>query len=698
MSYQIDHTDKANYGSITVEDQTINNETSLSFVGKNYTGYAKTLAENFLHLLENFARATAPTTPVIGQLWYDTNVISDPAQPQLKVWDGSNWVPAGSVHKAVSRPDASRSVVGDLWVDTANQQLYLWSGSNWILVGPEFSEGAQSGPRVEQVYDTLNTAHSIINFVVQDQIVAIISKDTFTPKLAIEGFEIVRQGLNISTKDFDGDGTVLNKLWGTAEKADALVVGNVAVPANNFLRSDVASTTNAGLNIRSNSGITLGTDLATSITNTPGGEAIFYNKTEGSSIFIRVNQAGSPKDVITLSGTNVGINKTNPTQALDVVGQIITDTSLTVLGTANATDLSTGSIKTAGGASISKNLYVGQDFNVAGSITTGAITPKTTNTFDLGSESSRWKSIFATDVTANGFYGTFSGQLVGSVTGSASRLTSPTTFQLTGDVASNAVEFNGQQVDGLATFTTILSTDFISSKSNVTDSFPTDEFIINRIGSGLRRINKTNLLANVATVPAGAIFPFAGTTIPNGYLLCDGSEQLIANYPDLFAVVGYTYKALGLLQGVSTFALPDLRGRFPLGRDSMNMGTFVTSILDGSSISTIASSADRVTDVTADTVGLGNGHEEVDVAVNNLPDHTHDLKGNAGNQYYAFRNVPGDPTDTDAIGGNGPTGAATGQYLSTSGGVDTSGSLGLPVNVMNPYLTINYIIFTGRIV
>ncbi len=47
MSYQIDHTDKANYGSITVEDQTINNETSLSFVGKNYTGYAKTLAENF---------------------------------------------------------------------------------------------------------------------------------------------------------------------------------------------------------------------------------------------------------------------------------------------------------------------------------------------------------------------------------------------------------------------------------------------------------------------------------------------------------------------------------------------------------------------------------------------------------------------------------------------------------------------------
>lgn len=698
MSYQIDHTDKANYGSITVEDQTINVETSLSFVGKNYTGYAKTLAENFLHLLENFAKATAPASPVVGQLWYDTNITSDPAQPQLKVWDGNYWVAAGNVQKAPSRPDASRSVTGDLWVDTANQQLYLWSGSSWILVGPQFAEGAQTGPKIEQVYDTLNAAHSIIELVVQDEIVAIISKDTFTPKLAIEGFDVIRQGINISSKDFDGDGTVLNKLWGSAEKADALVVGSETVSASNFLRSDKASTTNYGLSVRSNSGITLGTDLATSITNTSAGEAVIYNKTEGSSIFVRVNQGGTAKDVLTISGTNVGINKTNPTQALDVVGQINTDTGLTIAGTANATDLNTGSLKTAGGASITKNLHVGQDLVVGGSLEVSAITPKTSNTYDLGTSALTWRNIYANEVSASTFYGTFSGQLVGSVTGSASKLTSPTRFQLTGDVASNAIDFNGQQVDGLATFTTILSTDFISSKSNVTDSYPTDEFIINRVGTGLRRINKTNLFSNVATVPAGVILPFAGTTLPAGYLLCDGSEQLIANYPELFAVIGYTYKALGLLQGVSTFALPDLRGRFPLGKDSMNNGTYVTSLLDGSSITTIASSADRVTDVTADTVGLSDGQEEVDISVTNLPDHTHDLKGNAGNQYYAFRNVPGDPADTDAIGGNGPTGAATGQYLSNSGGVDTSGSLGLPVNVMNPYLTINYIIFTGRIV
>ena len=90
MSYQIDHTDKPNYGTITVEDQTVNVEKSVGFVGKNYTGYSKVIAENFLHILENFASATAPTNPVVGQLWYDSeadvieeNTELDPFDPAV---------------------------------------------------------------------------------------------------------------------------------------------------------------------------------------------------------------------------------------------------------------------------------------------------------------------------------------------------------------------------------------------------------------------------------------------------------------------------------------------------------------------------------------------------------------------------------------------------------------------------------------
>jgi microcystin-dependent protein len=696
MSYQINHTDSANYPPINVEDQTINRETSLGFVGKNYTGYSAVLAENFLHLLENFAKSTAPSNPQVGQLWYDTNLISDPAQPQLKVWDGTTWTAAGNVKKATSQPLAGNSVVGDLWVDTANQQLFLWSGSSWILVGPQFSEGTQTGPQVESIVDTLNTTHTIIKLVVSDENIAIISKDSFTPKAVIEGFESIKQGLNISTKDFDNDGTVLNKYWGTAEKADALLIGNTAVAASNFLRSDTSNVTNYGISIRSNSGLTIGTDLNTSLTTTTVGETVLYNKTEGSSIFVRVFQDNAAKDVITVSGTNVGINKTNPTVEFDVTGKIQVSDSLTVTGTAAATP-TTGSIRTLGGISAAKNLSVGTTLSVTGSASTGALS--------VTGDISATGNISATNITATNIQGTFVGQLSGSVTGSASRLTSPTIFQLAGDITSNAISFTGQQTGGTATFTTILSSDFINTKTAVLDSFITDELIINRVGTGLRKINKQTFLSNVATVPTGAIFPFAGTVVPVGYLLCDGAEQLIANYPELFTAIGYTYKALGLLQGVSTFALPDLRGRFPLGKDSMNNGTAVPSLIDGSLITTIDPAADRVTDVTADTVGLSNGTEEKDIAVTNLPDHKHDLKGTdtsggKGNQYYAIRNSPDPITDVDVVPhtGNGPDAAGTGQYLTNSGGVQTSGSLGIPVNIMNPYLTINYIIFTGRII
>jgi microcystin-dependent protein len=762
MSYTVNFTDPAHDPQfITVADQDVNQaDTSLSFVGKNYTGYSQYIAENFLHLLENFAAPTEPLNAVKGQIWYDTGTNSNPPQPQLKVYDGTRFVAAGNVKKAISAPLANATTLGDLWVDTANQQLSLWSGSSWILVGPQFSEGTQSGPKIETIIDTtapIGISHTVISLVVNDEIVAIVSKDAFTPKTTIEGFATIKQGINISTKDFDGNGTALNKLWGIAETANNLLVGNNSIAAANFLRSDVASVTNYGLGIRNNAGLTLGSDLSTSLTTTQIGESVLYNKIEGSSIFVRVRQSGTDKDVITVSGINVGINKTNPTEALDVTGAIKVSDSLSITGTTNSTNLITGSLKTAGGAAVTKNLYVGQNLSVAGTAATGALTV----TGALAASG----AITAPTVTATTFNGTFVGQLSGSVTGTATQLASPTVFQLQGDMTSNAISFTGAQVGGVATFTTVLNSNFINTKTSVLDSVISDELIIHRIGTGLRKTNKETFLSNVATMPAGALLPFAGTTIPNGYLLCDGSEQLISSYPELFAAIGYTYKPIDDIVGVSTFALPDLRGRFPLGKDSMNNGTTVpllplsatyvsgatgisttlvvnsttglipnmiitgTGFISGQTVvsvtnlttvvisapadstpagtltfsyaaegTTIDPAADRVTDVTADTVGMSNGTESKTLSVSNLPEHRHNLQGNAGGQYYAFRNTPGAPDDTDAFSGLGATAAATGQYLTNSGPVDTIGSVGVPFSTMNPYLTINYIIFTGRII
>ena len=71
-----------------------------------------------------------------------------------------------------------------------------------------------------------------------------------------------------------------------------------------------------------------------------------------------------------------------------------------------------------------------------------------------------------------------------------------------------------------------------------------------------------------------------------------------------------------------------------------------------------------------------------------------DRQGNRGNSYYAIRNVAGTPDDSDAIAGPGGQAANQAQYLGTAGRV-LADEVGVPVDTMNPYLTINYIIFTG---
>lgn len=71
--------------------------------------------------------------------------------------------------------------------------------------------------------------------------------------------------------------------------------------------------------------------------------------------------------------------------------------------------------------------------------------------------------------------------------------------------------------------------------------------------------------ANSAT-PVGAIRPSAGNkaNIPDGWLLCDGSQISRATYAKLFDVLG---TAWGVGDGTTTFDLPDFRGKFLRGVD-----------------------------------------------------------------------------------------------------------------------------------
>jgi microcystin-dependent protein len=66
-------------------------------------------------------------------------------------------------------------------------------------------------------------------------------------------------------------------------------------------------------------------------------------------------------------------------------------------------------------------------------------------------------------------------------------------------------------------------------------------------------------------LPAGTVLPFAGSTAPSGWALCDGSTVSRADNPELYLAVG---DAWGNGDGSTTFHLPDMRGKFMRGTDN----------------------------------------------------------------------------------------------------------------------------------
>jgi microcystin-dependent protein len=176
--------------------------------------------------------------------------------------------------------------------------------------------------------------------------------------------------------------------------------------------------------------------------------------------------------------------------------------------------------------------------------------------------------------------------------------------------------------------------------------------------------------------------------------LCDGSEVERVKFSQLFDVIGTTYNGSSALAGVGTFRLPDLRGRFPLGKDNMDNGIQVPNTTGGF-VDAGGGNVDRVPGTAADNLAGSGGQSANTLIVDNLPDHEHNMRGSTGQQYFATRIDTAAPLDSGAFSDKGPTTVGQSQYLPSSGGVRTSGSLGQPFAVMNPYLTVNYIIRSG---
>ena len=707
MPYIVNFTDSDNKTPITVYDNTSSTDTSLIFPGRNVTGYGQIIAENFLHLLENFASATQPVNPTEGQLWYDSE------NGILMIWDNTNWKSASNIQKSASAPSVATSKVGELWVDTTNQQLRIYSGTRWILVGTSESsiDGLRSGPAIEQIADSDNTTRSILTFYIADIPVVIFSKDSFTPKNTISGYATIRAGMNINVPVSSPEiaqfvGGLLPKYYGTALNADALLVGSTSVAASKFLRiepltpsSEPSQTMSTSLNVRNNSGVTVGID-GTFTVSASSTAAKIYNSAAGSSLDLQVNRNGIASTILRILDNKVGINKASPAEALDVDGNILTNGALIISNTTESTNFSNGSLRTAGGASITKNLIVGTGLDVTGITQTNNIQPKSTDTYDSGTSLRRWKTIRAKTIIADELEGILNGNINGNAN-TATNLKNVTTFQLSGDVSSPTISFDGQVGSYAKIFTTSLTANIIKSKTEPFPNFSkSNDYVLTYRASeeatatlGLLKQTRNTFVGDLG-VPMGGIMPYAGASAPYGYLFCDGSEVEKSKFPELFDIVGALYNGTVTLNGVNTFRLPDLRGRFALGKDNMDNGGTVPNALGGY-IDAGGGNIDRVPDTKADILGDGAGFSSVALTLGNLPDHEHSLQ-NSGVQYSVVRNDTA--INPPATTGLGPTASGQTQYLNTSGPIkkpDPTFALGTAIGIMNPYLTINYIIRSG---
>jgi microcystin-dependent protein len=701
MPYIVNFTDNENKSPITVFDNTSSTDTSLVFPGRNVTGYGQIIAENFLSLLENFASTDQPVNPVEGQLWYD----STGGTQTLKIWDNTAWKAASGIQKGVSQPAVENSKVGELWVDTTNQQLRIFTGTRWILVGPTESSvgGLRYGPVIEKIADSDNVDRFILVFYIADIPVIVISKDSFTPKTLITGFITVKSGINISapadsTEIANFVGGFLPLLNGTAKNAQALLVGGVEKSAGTFLRSDTINTTDYEIKIKNNNGLSIGVDETFKLLSTESSNSI-YNSAAGSSLDLQTNRNGIPATILRVVDNLVGINQENPTESLDIIGNFKLTGTLVSTNTTASSNLNNGSIRTLGGAAITKNLIVGDGIDVTGILQTNTIQPSLTNTYDLGTGLKRFNNIRAKTVIADTIQGVLEGNISGNAN-TATALSTVTSFQLAGDVVSPAVPFDGQVGAATKIFNATLTANIIAGKSEPSPNRgKKGDFVLTYrpsestlASSGLLKQTREVFMGDLA-VPIGAILPYAGGTTPDGYLLCDGSEIERSKYGDLFDIIGVIYNGATALAGVNTFRLPDLRGRFALGKDNMdNAGTVPTSA--GPYIDAGGGTAGRVPDVQATILGGAAGLSSVALTLANLPEHSHTLS-TATQDYAAV--VVSTTLDPLATSGLGPTAPGQAQYLKDSGSVKkpVGVTLGTAVGLMNPFLSMNFIIRSG---
>lgn len=188
---------------------------------------------------------------------------------------------------------------------------------------------------------------------------------------------------------------------------------------------------------------------------------------------------------------------------------------------------------------------------------------------------------------------------------------------------------------------------------------------------------------------------------PRGWMKCDGTILRISEYTALFALIGSQYGGDGNL----TFALPDLRGRFPIGS-----GIFTDTDVG------------KASTTTSYVLGNRGGSKEISLTTQHLPAHNHALtqqKVNASVALNLKASVASpdltDPTDAYFAGLRDISGDSISMFTKNEtqlvdmkssnvsieanlqNGTTSTTGMGQSISVLNPYLVFNYIICVNGI-
>jgi len=166
------------------------------------------------------------------------------------------------------------------------------------------------------------------------------------------------------------------------------------------------------------------------------------------------------------------------------------------------------------------------------------------------------------------------------------------------------------------------------------------------------------------------IMIFAGNFAPRGWLFCDGSLQSISQNEALFSLIGTTYGG----DGQTTFALPDLRGRIPVGT-----GT-------GGGLSTV-------------NLGQMSGSESITLTQAQLPAHAHPMSAqvSTSSSNADGSSSPAKVLATTAQNLYAPIGSAANSYLAGANVTLAPQGGNQPIQIVQPYQVINYVICTEGI-